>query len=670
MSTLRAKLTEEWDVRGIDVATLVADHKGTIRGIRDPAVSSERKKVGRAPSAGISALPQLVTDPASDTRQLVIGDTIGEGGMGIVWGGRQMSLRREVAVKSVHPKAPAAAAFALLREARVTGALEHPNIVPIHALGKDESGRPLIVMKRIEGASWEQVLSRQMAQGPGMVMSRLDYHIDVLVNVAKAVNFAHSRGIIHRDIKPDNVMIGAFGEVYLVDWGIAVTTAPDNELDLPYARDVAEVSGSPAYMAPEMATADGAAIGPTTDVYLLGATLHQVLTGAPPHEAPTTVAMLVKAYASTPCTYDATIPAGLADICHTAMHRDPAMRYQTAASFAAALGRFIEHRDSTLLADEASAKLEALREQIAVADGDDRQRLYDLFNEARFGFSHALRIWESNTAAREQLQTAVELMIGYELDHGSAGAAAALLGALPIRQPKLADRIDQKREQERADADQLDELKHQQDATGADRPRAWLALSVSITWPSTHAVLWWVDHTTSYSIGHYQLAALYGLYLFASVATGFARRETFFARALFGIQTHLTHMMCFGGLAALWLLSGVLGIDATIGWVMTFFFGAIFWIMNALTVDKRMLSYAVPNACALGALALWRDQGLVIMAANGTVAAIAMGLLRLRTRRAEDTLPLSEQWSRTKVEAMTRRGLPPTERAPVPPTER
>lgn len=212
------------------------------------------------PAAGASA-PGIMAE-------LAMGETIGEGGMGVVRRAEQLTLRREVAVKQL--RADTHRTYAqeqLLREAWVTGGLEHPNIVPVYALGTDPDGNPVIVMKKIEGTAWKDLID--LGDAPSghadldAATDRLAWHLNVFQTVCNALAFAHSRGIIHRDIKPDNVMVGAFGEVYLLDWGIAVSL--DDET-LPLARDVKTVAGTPAFMAPEMASADGESIDQRTDV--------------------------------------------------------------------------------------------------------------------------------------------------------------------------------------------------------------------------------------------------------------------------------------------------------------------------------------------------------------------------------------------------------------------
>ncbi|MCA9573515.1 MAG: serine/threonine protein kinase, partial [Myxococcales bacterium] len=196
----------------------------------------------------------------------------------------------------------------LLREARVTGALEHPNIVPVHALLTSEEGAPLMVMKRVEGVAWGD---RLRATDGGL--EDLEQNLRILLQVCHAVHFAHTRGVLHRDLKPHNVMLGEFGEVYVVDWGTAVALRDDVPIEgLPKARNVSGVVGTLQYMAPEMVGGSGAELDERSDVYLLGAMLHEVLTGDPPHLGDKVEQLLVRAWQSRPYTYEPQVPAELA----------------------------------------------------------------------------------------------------------------------------------------------------------------------------------------------------------------------------------------------------------------------------------------------------------------------------------------------------------------------
>jgi hypothetical protein len=156
-------------------------------------------------------------------------ETIGQGGMGVVRLAEQVALGRRVAVKTLRPDRKSdQAAIDLLREAWVTGAVDHPNVVPVHDIGLDEDGSPVIVLKRIDGHSWAELMhDADRVRERFRVDDLLTWNLEILIQVLFALRFAHSRGIVHRDLKPDNVMIGDFGEVYLLDWGIALSLRDD-----------------------------------------------------------------------------------------------------------------------------------------------------------------------------------------------------------------------------------------------------------------------------------------------------------------------------------------------------------------------------------------------------------------------------------------------------------
>ncbi|HUS31990.1 MAG TPA: serine/threonine-protein kinase, partial [Kofleriaceae bacterium] len=287
-------------------------------------------------------------DPLATRLQL--GATIGQGGMAIVRKATQTALHREVAVKTLRSDATDEAAPRLLREAWITGALEHPNIVPVHDLGSDDRGRPLLVLKRIEGEPW-QPKSRD-----------LEDNLATLMQVCHAIAFAHNRGIVHRDLKPDNIMIGRFGEVYVLDWGIAVATKDDGSGRLPLAAESREVAGTLAYMAPEML--GGAAVTEQTDVFLLGAILYEIIEGKPPHLLESIGASITSIALCEP-SLSPDVPAELVAICRRAMAREAAQRYQTADELRLAVAAFLEHRTSAQIAHESHEKLRELESQLA-----------------------------------------------------------------------------------------------------------------------------------------------------------------------------------------------------------------------------------------------------------------------------------------------------------------
>lgn len=376
---------------------------------------------------------------------------LGEGGMGRVLLARQRSLRRDVAIKVVKPEVRRPEVVgALLAEAVVTGSLEHPSIVPVHALGRDDEGRPVLAMKRIEGVSW-----RDLARDPDDPRwasiaaereDRLDAHLEILMAVCNAVHFAHSRGVVHRDIKLDNVMIGHFGEVYVVDWGIATRAAsPGDE-----SRGSGPILGTPSYLAPEMVVGDPAFIDARTDVYLLGATLHAALTRRARHAGGTLLDALLSARESAPFAYGPEVPAELGAICNKAMSKDPKDRFQSALELRRAVASFRRHRGSIALGEQAASRLAELQtllaERAARADakGDakDDPRVHVLMTESRFGFMQALHAWGENAAAKAGLRACLEVMIEHEIAQRDPEGARALYVELDPPRPDLALRIE------------------------------------------------------------------------------------------------------------------------------------------------------------------------------------------------------------------------------------
>ena len=250
------------------------------------------------------------TPESSPLSDLHLKETLATGGFGEVWLGEQSSLQRTVAVKRLrHDQLLGAtddqrqAMRHLFRhEALTTARLEHPNIVPVYQLLADRQGNPLLSMKWVKGRAWHEQLRDEQDLPSGDFLAR---HLAVLIDVAQAVAFAHSQGILHRDIKPHQVMVGEFGEVMLMDWGLAMAfsgpvTGDGDGGDLPSGGELPEGSlpgpaGTPSFMAPEQALGEVDRIGPWTDLYLLGGVLYFLLTGTAPHLAPTSMAALLKA---------------------------------------------------------------------------------------------------------------------------------------------------------------------------------------------------------------------------------------------------------------------------------------------------------------------------------------------------------------------------------------
>jgi len=316
-----------------------------------------------------------------------IGTELGRGAMGVVQLVLDQDLQRRVALKTLlgdEAERPGARAR-LLREARLAGGLEHPNIVPVYELGLLEDQQPFFTMRRLQGNTLADILEQQASdekeatEGYGRV--RL---ITIFIQVCMAVEFAHSRGIVHRDVKPQNIMLGDFGEVQLLDWGIARRTdepLDDNDEDL-------ALTGTPGYMAPEQILGGTSRASTCSDVYSLGAVLYEVLTLRRPfeHSDPEEVLVLCCSESPTPpsqCAPKRMIPPELNEICMAALARDPAARTASARELALQLEGFLEGvREKERLSVEASEKV--LEGQSLTARYEAlRQELYYTQKQAR-----------------------------------------------------------------------------------------------------------------------------------------------------------------------------------------------------------------------------------------------------------------------------------------------
>ncbi|MFK7990533.1 MAG: serine/threonine-protein kinase [Sandaracinaceae bacterium] len=461
-------------------------------------VGAERATIERQPSATIvpdpssdsvdqrakDLLDRLTRRSLSEASPLELHETLGEGGMGVVRLGTQRALGRQVAVKTLKAElaADSASTLKLLREAWVTGRLEHPNVVPVYDIALDAAGCPQIVLKKIEGAEWGTLMHDAAA------LSRTygaddpqAWNMQIFMQVCNAVHFAHSRGVLHRDLKPENVMIGAFGEVYVVDWGIAVGLGDDDgDSWLPRARDARELAGTPVYMAPEMLGGPESRLSARTDVYLLGALLYEILTGEAPHRGTRLMEIVSSIIESNP-PFPKDAPAELVRIVRRAMDPDPDARFENAEQVRLAVSAFLRHRDGARLAARASDNLGVLR---ALLDDETalRETIYERFGECRFGVRHALDVWPDNAKARATLEEAVVAMVEYELEQDEPEAARALLGDLPSAPPELERRVDEARAKRAAEDAELRRVSADLDPNTGRLTRAFVTAVVGVIW--------------------------------------------------------------------------------------------------------------------------------------------------------------------------------------------
>jgi tRNA A-37 threonylcarbamoyl transferase component Bud32 len=332
---------------------LAAEHEspGKTVGPGEAASGRRTQRVRAAPPEPLAqalSAPRAAVDlprafpPASDPERSRYLHEVAEGGMGIVSCAFDTVLLRRFARKTMHGAAEKAPQLAgrFIEEAQITAQLDHPGIVPVHDLGLNaDDGKLYFTMKLVDGETLCALFERLHAQP--FSGTALEQVLRMFLKICEAVSFAHSRGVIHRDLKPDNVMVGSHGQVYVMDWGIALLLAErPGDAHAPAvtvgqtrrANEAGTAVGTFVYMAPEQAQGRVDEQGPATDVYGLGAILYTLLTGDGPHAAKTQAQALTLARAGVvapPETRAAwpTLPPGLCAITMKALARSPESRY-------------------------------------------------------------------------------------------------------------------------------------------------------------------------------------------------------------------------------------------------------------------------------------------------------------------------------------------------------
>ena len=309
----------------------------------DPTAPSEPSG-----GSGLEAIRALLGSRPDPTPRYRLGERIGRGGVGDVFAAWDPRLRRTIALKSLRNAAPGEEAVArFLREAQVTGQLEHPNIVPVHDIGVEASGAVFYTMKQVQGRSLQQA-TRDGSLGRVARMR-------IFLQVCDAVAYAHHSGVVHRDLKPANIMLGAFGEVFVLDWGLAKRIGDGDGPDRPAAAeaDLAPpgdltmadvVMGTPTWMSPEQARGEPAR--PPMDQYALGAILYLLVTGNQPFEAGPRVLQDVRA-GRFPRPRDVVrdVPRELEAVILRAMATDPRARYASVAELQEDVKAWLEGRE-------------------------------------------------------------------------------------------------------------------------------------------------------------------------------------------------------------------------------------------------------------------------------------------------------------------------------------
>jgi serine/threonine-protein kinase len=395
---------------------------------------------GRQSFLDLSEQLGALDDPDFEARY-EMGEVLGRGGMGEVRLCEDLRIGRTVAIKVIRPdsaKRPRLRARFLF-EAKMQGQLEHPSIVPVYDLGVRPDGSEYFTMRRVRGRTLHDVLKalKLGERGAAVTFTRRRL-LAAFQSVCLAIEFAHARGVVHRDLKPANVMLGEFGEVIVLDWGLAklvqqAAPAPDrpsiaDERSLD-STGVGEVLGSPGYMSPEQAV-DSQSVGPASDIFALGAILFEILTlrhlVSGETNADVTRATIAGQYEARISKRfpDLDVPPELEAICVTATQLDPSQRYARARDLADAVERYLEGdrdvaRRRAMAGRHTRAAIGALAESVEAKTPE----------AAKLARSRAIREVNHALAIDPQNQTALRTMmkIVTEAPSATAGEADATL---------------------------------------------------------------------------------------------------------------------------------------------------------------------------------------------------------------------------------------------------
>ena len=353
---------------------------------------------------------------------------LGEGGMGEVRLSHDGFIGRDVAMKVIRTShgsmSDARARF--LREARVQGQLEHPAIVPVYDLGVTAEGEIFFTMKRIVGLTVEEIIDG-VRKGDASIIAKFPRRkiLTAMSQVSLAVAFAHTKGVVHRDLKPANIMLGDFGEVYVLDWGVAkIVDAEEIEPSEPVSRrgstgsirppdaetieetQAGALLGTPGYMSPEQARGEASECDGRADVYALGTVLHEALVLEPVHRGKQLAEIIVSTSrldGARPSAHDPSLPQALDEICHRATRLDRADRFKTARELHDAIECFLDgERDrerQVALADEHTDRAETLRIEESKGGADVEARRTEVMRE----LGAALALDPSHQRARRVL---------------------------------------------------------------------------------------------------------------------------------------------------------------------------------------------------------------------------------------------------------------------------
>jgi len=304
-----------------------------VAGVGDSGNEDELSRDNAKPASGAKEAVRAAT-MLGELGDYELLEEIGRGAQGVVFRARQKSLNRIVALKviSLGQWASKAHLKRFRREAEAAASLDHPSIVPIYEVG-ERDGSCYFSMKFVEGGQLDEVIRRTPMS--------IRQAVELIAKVARTVDYAHEHGILHRDIKPGNILLDAKGEPHLTDFGLARLVESESSV-----TQTLDVLGTPSYMAPEQAVGNNAAVSNATDVYGLGAVLYQLLTGHPPFAGGTTyetIKLLEDTEPRPPRLLNPKVDRDLSTICLKCLEKDPKRRYASALALAEDLEHWLKH---------------------------------------------------------------------------------------------------------------------------------------------------------------------------------------------------------------------------------------------------------------------------------------------------------------------------------------
>jgi hypothetical protein len=359
---------------------------------------------------------QIKTKNESKTGKLDL-HVLGKGGMGLVYLATQNSVKRSVALKVIRKdKQNDTFIKQFFYEAEITAGLEHPNITPVYELGRTKEGVCFYSMKYIQGNPWEKKIRD----------NSIDENLEIFDKLCDAIAFAHSKGILHMDIKPDNVQLGEFGEVYAVDWGVA------SDLKRP---ESIRCAGTWQWISPEVARGDKSKIGKGSDIYLLGGILFQIVTGHHPRLPKDSNEKMGHAALAKAAQSNVIQPTDCKDpmvaVALRALETDPKDRYAKVDDLQSAIHAIQKERANIKSSQELTKKAIVLGTE-AIEQGD-----YDRFNRSLFGLKDAIELWDENPDATTELNK-VRLAYGQcAFDKGDYDLALQTLDRSEVQEDEL-----------------------------------------------------------------------------------------------------------------------------------------------------------------------------------------------------------------------------------------